>query len=238
MSGDFSNLPSSSNDRPFSLPPGDQQGSHDLVKSGLLTPFGTSSTDRGVGTSKINDQSRTERKVTPSLTLTDFNWLGLKQNQPPVQKGKGKGPAKLRTHPSSSGNNEVPLFKARTGQSDSHTGDLGNESANNLSICKSENEIMGNGNDSNSMQTSRNEDEDYEPGNESEDDLYITDEELGGVEKRGSKKRRIRELSSGDDSDGELVHVNWSKKPVGRSSRRKSSCLDDGDETIFKERIK
>ena len=233
-------MPSSSNDRPFSLPPGDQQGSHDLVKSGLLTPFGTSSTDRGVGTSKINDRSR---KVTPSLTLTDFNWLGLKQNQPPGQKGKGKGPAKLKTPPSSSGNNEVPL---RTGQSDSHTGDFGNESSNDFGmkyeessiVCKSEHEITGNGNESNSIQTPKNEDEDYEPGNESEDDLYITDEELGGVEERGSKKRRIRELSSGDDSDGELVHVNWSKKPVGRSSRRKSSCLDDGDETIFKERIK
>lgn len=62
-------------------------------------------------------------------------------------------------------------------------------------------------------------------------DSYVTDEELGG-------KKRKRDISS-EESDGELIHVNWSeKKRTSKRKRKSSGTVDDGNEELFRTRIK
>ena len=70
----------------------DQQ-SRDLIKSGLLTPFGTTSTDKGVGSAAVTDSPKED--TPPSFALAEFDWLGL-QEQSMTIKGKGKCPGKMK----------------------------------------------------------------------------------------------------------------------------------------------
>ena len=206
FSDDFQTLNSSSHD----------QESHDLIKSGLLTPFGTTSSDKGIGSAAIS-RPNLPREDTPSISLADFNWLGLEEqstvattaaavsSSSNADKGKGKGPGKLKVN-----------YKSESPSSDStpHSGSAASSNWN------------GNGR--------MNMDNEYVPGKESGDD-DLSEESLLQLASGRRKRRKPRPLANKEDSEEEMVHLNWTKG----NKRRKGGCgQDDGDIRLYKERIR
>ena len=85
------------------------------------------------------------------------------------------------------------------------------------------------------------EEEELVEGDGSDASEYYTDEELGstgGRRKGGGRRRKLRPVSSGE-SDSELVETNWgrSKRRV-MSVRRGGNQLDDGNEELYRLRIR
>ena len=71
-------------------------------------------------------------------------------------------------------------------------------------------------------------------GSDEDSSSYYTDEELGGDAGGKQKKRRVRKVSSGssiEDDDEELMED-------GRKRRRRTRAIDDGDEEMYKLRIR
>ena len=74
-----------------------------------------------------------------------------------------------------------------------------------------------------------------EDSSDSDVSEYFTDEELGGAGRRDGKK--LRDLSS-DDSDMDLILANRRKKRKRKVSERARRYHDDGDEELYRMRIR
>ena len=188
--------------------------SHDLIKTGLLTPFGTASTDKGVGSAVKVDVSK---QVSSSLTLADFNWLGTGDQTLRQDKGKGlgkgKGPGKFKI---SSRGEETSLDHTFTDKIDGSGPILNNHMRNDIS-------------------SSRNKNEESVHGNES---TYSSEEDSPTRKERRKRKKALEEEEV--ESEDELVHVNWVRRGSGRSDRKRrgGGGEDDGDYNQYKERMR
>ena len=187
--------------------------SHDLIKTGLLTPFGTTSTDKGVGSNKragtgkgVESESRPsiEKEDTPTVSLAEFDWLGLKEPSSSVSRDKGKGPGK---------------FKVAVKEKTTEKREMPNTSFDSSIQDRNEN------------QSDRNKDREYNPhGNESEYDTPTSDE--SNKERRLGRKRKLRPLSDEFDSE-EDTRSKRSKRKKGNGCGQ-----DDGDVRLYKERLR
>lgn len=172
------------------------------------------------------------KSSSPGVSLADFDWLGITSRTGDKGKGKGKGPIKSKSTDKLSCTDELESSSSTSfknidlsSNTSTHSSQYENESAVNLRT-ESENQPARYG----------SEDVDYRPGSEASDhSSYETDDELGGVIE---KRKRKRELLS-DESDDELIHVNCSnKKKSGKVKRRGSGITDDGDEEVYKTRMR
>lgn len=76
-------------------------------------------------------------------------------------------------------------------------------------------------------------------GSEGEGEEYFTDEDLGHIGKK--KKKKLRDLSSDDLSgiDEPKRKGKWRRRRKGRgTSRKKTACHDDGDEDLYRQRLR
>jgi hypothetical protein len=201
---------------------------------------------------KSHDNHMTQ-KDTPSLALADFDWLGISG------RSKGKGPAKTKKRKFIS-----ETFSSKSG---SHTSEHENENESTTSSSITNNDGRGFEDHGRGFEDHGRgfedhgrgfEDhgrgfEDHERGFEdhgrafedhgrgfedhgrgSEDDSsYITDDDMGSSK---GKVKRIRKWSS-DESDGELIHVNWFEKKK-KKKLNKRILSDDGDDELYRQRMK
>ena len=233
--GDFNDFRPPETDRLFSLPASttDQADKLELIRTGLLTPFGSSSSISNISaTHQEGSHDRHVRKSSsPAVSLADFDWLGITSRTGDKGKGKGKGPIKSKSTDKLSCTDQLKSSSSTpfknmhlSSNTRTHSSQYENDSAVDLRT-ESESQPARYG----------SEDVDYRPGSEASDDSYETDDELGGVVE---KRKRKRELIS-DESDDELIQVNWSKKKKsGKVKRRGSGITDDGDEEVYKTRMR
>ena len=205
------------------------QSSHDadLIKTGLLTPFGTASTDKGVGSNKRAGPEKgaeselspsIEKEDTPNLSLAEFDWLGLKECSSSVSRDKGKGPGKFK------------VMKEKTIMKKGGMPDTGFDSSihdrNRNQSDKNENQSDRNGNQSD-RNSDRNEDREYNHGNQYDYDTPTSDE--SNEERRRSRKRKLRPLSDSEEDT----------RSKGSKRKKGNGCgQDDGDIRLYKDRLR
>ena len=205
-----------------------------LISAGLLTPFGSSSEEKHMKQNSTSELASMSSHTPSPLSLVDFDWLGVNdsaRNEHGVphtsgrlsaRKGTRKGKGKV-VGPSTMEPGQTRLSPERAHSHSSHRSHL---TAHDSQITKT------------LIQSSvefQSEDE-YEPApDEAESSFCMSDEEKT-VER---KRLKLRELSS-EDSDGELVHANWSsgKKRKKTVNRKRNFAMDDGSDELFQLRIR
>lgn len=178
-----------------------------------MSPFSTSTT-----LTKLSHASHVTKPNPPSPTtsttvcLAEFDWLGTDD-----EKGKGKGKGPLKYKKGQKGTDRV----SPSSSSGTFASELENESR--LLATKNNESVLF----QSETCSSKNGSEDDDTGS------YLTDEELGKT------RKQERELDD-EESDGDLVHVNWyGKKRASTGKRRRiSRTADDGDENVYKDRIR
>lgn len=185
-----------------------------LIRSGLLTPFGTTPT---LPTNQPHDIHTTKRiSSSPVVALADFDWLGPSNDDTDQLK------------------NDVSKRTNREGASQATSSSktlIDNEVENESRLLALKNEDTRESREESTSNrvgpatSSRGEDE-------SEDSSYTTDEELGA-----SKKRRKRAIDE-DESEDELVQVNWHGKKKKRNGGGVRTKGDDGDDGVYKARMR
>ena len=213
-----------------------------LIRTGLLTPFGGTSDSTQETLSSFNGAPPTEPLhplARTNSSIAEFDWLGLEpsssfssSSSSPVPTGKGKAPARQQK-----GRTPAKVATMSAAVASETASQHGNGA---MVVTGNETE------DKDSLyQPSCKEEEEEEE--EEEESSYYTDEELGGGVGgggRGRRKRRrkriLRELSSSDSED-ELVELNWGRggsRERRRKRRRRDGALDDGDQELYKMRIR
>ena len=227
VSGDFSHLSQPLQaEKLFNLPSSSSSSSTDaLIRSGLLTPFGTTPTLLTERKSAPRDSHVTRRSSSsPAVcSLADFDWLG-----PPKDDND-------------SNKSEAVKNKVVTDAASSSSGSTTVENTSRLLALKNE-EAMEEQGDKEGEGTMRRERSESTPattsrggGESDESSSYLTDEELGV-----SKKRRKRALDE-EESEDELIQTNWygKRKRGGRGgSKGRQTTGDDGDDKIYKARMR
>ena len=183
-----------------------------LIRSGLLTPFGTTPT---LPTDRPHDSNMTKRNSSsPVVTLADFDWLGPSNDDNDQFKNNISKRANKEGASQATSNNKEMIDNEV--ENESRLLALKNEDTKEESISRAVGPAT----------SSRGEPE-------SDDGSCTTDEELGV-----SKKRRKRAIDE-EESEDELVQVNWygkkKKKKDGGGVRIKG---DDGDDAVYKARMR
>ena len=162
------------------------------------------------GNSSLDDHTTTNKKEEPhpTVSLADFDWLGINSDT-----GKGKSPANKK----SASKPKAKLSPSLSPSSSAQT----NEQLDAVSLLTD---------NTSSSKSDKDKDKSIERDSSSDAESYLTDDELG---------RKRKRYFSGEESDEELIHVNWKKRSSRKVKRRKNTgTVDDGDEQLYKERIK
>ena len=208
-----------------------------LISAGLLTPFGSSSDEKLVKQNSTANELASTSSHTPSpLSLVDFDWLGVADSArnehsttrttghlstaKSARKGKRKAPV-----PFSLGRDRVTPSLDRECTDSSRMSCL---TVHGPSIMK---KTLNQ-----SSLEPQSEDEYQAESGEAESSFNLSDEE----ETMERKRFKLRELLSSEESDGELVHTNWSsgKKRKKSANRKGKSSTDDGNDEMYQLRIR
>ena len=170
------------------------------------------------------------KSSSPALSLADFDWLGITSRTGDKGKGKGKGPIKSKSTDKLSSTDQLESSSSTPFKNM----DLSSNTSTHSSQYENESVVEHRNESENQPARYGSEDVDYRPESEGSDDSYVTDDELGGVVE---KRKRKRELLS-DESDDELIQMNWPNKKKSKVKRRGSGIIDDGDEEVYKTRMR
>ena len=186
----------------------DEQEKQRLIRMGLLTPFGGSSDSAQPGPSSETPTTNSQLPTAPNTSMSEFNWLGLPPPSSPS---------------ASTGKGKESAKKSKRSLTKGH------------SLASVESGGTKNRDEDSAQNEPESQDSTFMLGSDEESSSYYTDEELGGdAGGKQKKKRRVRKVSSGssiEDDDEELMED-------GRKRRRRTRAIDDGDEEMYKLRIR
>ena len=231
-SGDFSCLPGDSStvqDVMFGISGTDDGERQRLIRTGLLTPFGgTSDTAReGLMNGALPSQPQA---TSLSTTMSEFDWLGVTSSSSSSSSlsgapaGKGKGSAKKT---------KSTLSKRGSVATAVHESDSNGHQTKNHDTPQNETGPS-------TQHETESRDSLYRPSSEEEEESsYYTDEELGGgdSQKRGKRKKRRIAHDFSSDSSGEDELMEEMRRRA-RRRKRKGGTIDDGDEEIYRLRMR
>ena len=201
-----------------------------LIRTGLLTPFGgTSDTAReGLMNGALPGQPQA---TSLSTTMSEFDWLGVTSSSSSSSSlsgaapaGKGKGSAKKT---------KSTLSKRGSVATAVHESDSNSRQTENHDTLQNESRHS-------TQHETESRDSLYKPSSEEEEESsYYTDEELGGgdSQKRGKRKKRRIAHDFSSDSSGEDELMEEMRRRA-RRRKRKGGTIDDGDEEMYRLRIR
>ena len=232
ISGDFSCLPGDSStvqDVMFGISGTGDGERQQLIRTGLLTPFGgTLDTAReGLMNGALPGQPQA---TSVSTTMSEFDWLGVTSSSSSSSSlsgapaGKGKGSAS-KTKSTISKRGSVATTTVRGSDSNGHQIENHDTTQNETGPS--------------TQHETESRDSLYRPSSDEEESSYYTDEELGGgdSQKKGKRKKRRIAHDFSSDSSGEDELMEEMRRRA-RKRKRKGGTIDDGDEEMYRLRMR